>query len=218
MTTGLAPVVAAVTGGARQSMGWYRYQVDADTWTWSSGMYAIHGFEPGEIVPTTQVFLAHKHPDDRVRSEQMMEAVLTDGEPFCCRHRLIDAQQNQHVVVSIGSGSLNDAGQVTEVNGYLIDITNAAGWQTQDEVRLAVAETVAHRAVIEQAKGALMLANAMSADDAFAVLQWHSSHANVKLREVAYIVTGGLSKPFEAPETPNQRVARLLSGIASAGR
>ena len=32
---------------------------------WSDGMFAIHGYVRGEVVPTLDLILAHKHPEDR---------------------------------------------------------------------------------------------------------------------------------------------------------
>ncbi|WP_280293981.1 ANTAR domain-containing protein, partial [Nocardia abscessus] len=48
------------------------------------------------------------------------------------------------------------------------------------------------RAVIEQAKGALMLAYGVSAEQAFQVLRWRSQETNVKLRTVAQRVVAEL--------------------------
>lgn len=44
---------------------------------------------------------------------------------------------------------------------------------------------VSHRAIIDQAKGMLMLLYQVSADAAFAVLKWRSQQLNVKLSTVA---------------------------------
>ncbi len=45
--------------------------------------------------------------------------------------------------------------------------------------------------MIEQAKGALMAVFELTEVEAFALLKWHSQHANLKLRELAArIVTG----------------------------
>ena len=53
----------------------------------------------------------------------------------------------------------------------------------------------------------------LSAEDAFAVLRWHSSHANLKLRDVATLITKGMSAPLTPGETPNQRISRLLAAV-----
>jgi hypothetical protein len=50
----------------------------------------------------------------------------------------------------------------------------------------------------------------VDAVDASAVLRWHSSHANIKLRDVATFITQVISGPLTPEETPNQRISRLL--------
>lgn len=55
----------------------------------------------------------------------------------------------------------------------------------QDQLSEAVQEVSNHRAVIEQAKGMLMLLHDLNADAAFELLRWRSQDRNVKLRVLA---------------------------------
>lgn len=210
----LLPAVTAMSGGVQEPVGWFRYHVAGDTWTWSPGLFEIHGFAPDEIVPTSAVFVAHKHPDDRAHTDEALAAVLATGQPYCCRHRIIDARQQVRTVVTIGQGTLDEQGAVTDVHGYFVDITDAQQAATDTDIQVAVQASAATRADIEQAKGALMLVHGITAVDAFAVLQWHSQHANIKLRTVARMITDGISTPT-AGETPNQKISRLLGGMVA---
>ena len=106
-------------------------------------------------------------------------------------------------------------GVVRRVHGYFVDITNAARQATNAEIQEAVEKSAEGRADIEQAKGALMAVQGMSADDAFAVLRWHSSHANIKLRDIARLLTQGMSEPLTPGETANQRISRLLAAVVT---
>ena len=99
---------------------------------------------------------------------------------------------------------------MSSVHGYFVDITEAGRHATEAEIHDAVERSAATRAVIEQAKGALMVVQGVSAQDAFAVLRWHSSQANRKLRDIAMFLTEGMCYPLTAQETPTQRVSRLL--------
>ena len=45
------------------------------------------------------------------------------------------------------------------------------------------------------------------------MLRWHSSHANLKLRDVATLITQGMSDQLTPEETPNQRISRLLAAV-----
>ncbi|MEP6980614.1 MAG: PAS and ANTAR domain-containing protein [Nakamurella sp.] len=213
MDSRIEPVVAAMAGGEQEQLGWFEYDLATDGWTWSATLFQIHGFEPGEIVPSTAVFVSHKHPDDRVHTDEVLAAVLATGEPFCCRHRIITSRQEVRTVVTIGQGTLDDAGQVTKVTGYFVDITDAAMQVSRHAIQEAVASSAAARAQIEQAKGALMVVQGVSSDDAFAVLKWHSSHANIKIKDLAQMIVDSIQQSFAPGETANQRLSRLLSGV-----
>lgn len=210
----LLPAVTALSGGVGEPVGWFRYHVASDTWTWSPGLFQIHGFRPDEFVPTSAVFVAHKHPDDRSHTEEVLAEVLATGQPYCCRHRIIDARQQVRTVVTIGRGTLDPQGMVTDVHGYFVDITEAQRAATAADIEAAVEASAATRADIEQAKGALMVVHGITDVDAFAVLMWHSQHANIKLRVLARMITDGISTPTIG-ETPGQKVSRLLGGVVA---
>ncbi len=209
----LEPVVAAMAGGVREQVGWFEYHVLSDSWTWSPGLYEMHGFQPGEIVPTTDIFVAHKHPEDRAHTDEVLATVLATGQPFCCRHRIVTSRQEVRTVVTIGQGSLDDRGRVVEVRGYFVDITDASLQASKQEIQEAVEMSAASRADIEQAKGALMVVQGVSDRDAFEVLRWHASHANIKLREVARTIVHGMQSPLTQSETADQRMSRLLTAV-----
>lgn len=211
----LGSVITAMAGGSREPVGWFEYDVPSNVWTWSPDLFRIHGFEPGEIVPTTEVLLAHKHPEDRNHTDQVLDAVLATGQPFCCRHRIITTRQQERTVITIGQGVLDNQRHVVTVHGYFVDITDAARHASTQEIQDAVDKSAGTRADIEQAKGALMIVQGVSADDAFAILRWISSHANIKLRDIAQFITNGMQHPATPTETPNQRLGRLLGGLAS---
>lgn len=40
-------------------LGEYRYDLVREEWWWSPDMFALHGFAPGEVVPSTALALAH---------------------------------------------------------------------------------------------------------------------------------------------------------------
>ena len=50
--------------GAPQRIGWFRFYFDDDRWEWSPQVEKMHGYPPGSVTPTTEMVLAHKHPDD----------------------------------------------------------------------------------------------------------------------------------------------------------
>ena len=52
----------AILGGPPQKTGRFEYRYDNDTWTWSDTVARMHGYEPEEVTPTTDLVLSHKHP------------------------------------------------------------------------------------------------------------------------------------------------------------
>ncbi|WP_233213636.1 ANTAR domain-containing protein [Mycobacterium hubeiense] len=52
-------------------------------------------------------------------------------------------------------------------------------------VHVAIADFTAHRAIIEQAKGILMVVYSISCEQAFDILVWRSQETNTKLRRLA---------------------------------
>src|SRR5687768_10503265 len=85
-------------------LGYYTYFVGDDVWSWSDGMYELHGYEPRAMPATTDLMLKHKHPDDALRAFEVLESVTYDGLPFSCYHRIITADGEVRYVLSVGRG------------------------------------------------------------------------------------------------------------------
>ena len=69
--------------------------------------------------------------------------------------------------------------------GHVIDLTTLRLGATRGAANHAVNEAAKHRAVIEQAKGMLMLTYRIDADTAFEVLRRHSQTTNTKVHDLA---------------------------------
>ena len=87
------------------------------------------------------------------------------------------------VVVVIGERLHDNTGEVIGTQGFYIDVT-PTGDGREASIQ-AVAEIADNRAVIEQAKGALMYIYRIDADAAFDLLEWRSQVTNIKLRALA---------------------------------
>lgn len=190
--------------------GPFVYTVATGSWWWSDDLYRILGFEPGDVVPTTDLLLRHKHPDDVAVATALIHSAFSSGEPFALWHRVIDARTRTRTVVSVGRGVRDDAGELVEVHGYMVDVTGSTRGQTAREVDEAVRRSAETRAAIEQAKGILMVTAGLDADAAFALLKRSSQHANVKLRELAQRLVEGLAEGRESGLEAPEVVARVL--------
>ncbi|HET9648300.1 MAG TPA: ANTAR domain-containing protein [Microlunatus sp.] len=85
------------------------------------------------------------------------------------------------------AAGVNDrsAAGVVSLTGYVIDLTELRVHGAHAAADEAVQRSAAHRATIEQAKGALMLVYRLTPQAAFALLAWHSQRANRKLHLIA---------------------------------
>lgn len=175
----------ALSAGAPAPVGEFVYVVADARWWWSDRLYALYGFAPGEVVPSDDLMVRHLHPEDRAVVESALLDTLRDGQPFASLHRIRDAHGRERTVLTVGRGDLTPDGSVTEIRGYVVDLTLANRAAAQHEVDAAVAGVTVHRAAIEQAKGMLMALQGLSSEAAFGLLRDYSQRHNVKLRSLA---------------------------------
>jgi PAS domain S-box-containing protein len=180
--------------GKAQRVGSFRFLLDGQRWEWSDAVAQMHGYQRGQVTPTTELLLSHKHPDDHPRVARVLDRMITDAEPFSSRHRIIDTTGAIHQVVVVGDRLYDDTGEVIGTTGFYIDITDSYRSDVKDSVDEAVAELAQSRAVIEQAKGALMLVYGITADRAFDILTWRSQETNTRLRTIAEQLVTGFSE------------------------
>ncbi|WP_280276655.1 PAS and ANTAR domain-containing protein [Nocardia wallacei] len=165
------------------AVGRFRYWFGSRRWEWSAEVARMHGHPPG-TEPTTALLLSHKHPDDRDRLEAWITSV-EDGGAFSSRHRIIDAAGQVREVLVVSEPMTDERGAVIGTQGYYIDLSVAAAEYRKEVLDDVLPQLVDARAVIEQAKGALMLGYGINADQAFAVLRWRSQETNTNLRAIA---------------------------------
>lgn len=176
----LRDVDEVIGPGEPQRIGRFKFFLDGRRWEWSDSVARMHGYEPGTVVPTTELLLKHKHPDDRDRVAAVLTRVLR-GEPFSSRHRILDTAGRTHCVVVVGDVMRDQSGAVVGTTGFYIDVTESL----QSDIKTALSDAAASRAQIEQAKGVLMAVYGISAERAFDILVWRSQETNIKVRDVA---------------------------------
>jgi hypothetical protein len=206
-------VTTVITG----PYGPFRYNVATNTWWWSDDLFRILGFEPGDIVPTTDLLFRHKHPEDAAVATAIILNAFTSGEPFALWHRVIDARQRTRTVVSVGDGVRDEAGVLLEVRGYMVDVTGSKRSQTARDIDEAVRRSAESRGTIEQAKGVLMATLAIDADKAFTLLKRASQNSNVKLRELAQLLLTTLEEMRLAGLDARKAVEQVLGPDLAAG-
>jgi hypothetical protein len=162
--------------------GAYRVDVATQRWWWSDETYRIHGFEPGDVVPTTALVLAHQHPQDRVRRVLDVPALPGDG-PFGSVHRILDARGDERLVCVVGEVRSGDHGP--EITGTVADLTTSVSRRAAQQADAEIRTAARSRRDIEQAKAVISLVLDVDDDDAFAVLREYSNRSNVAVRELS---------------------------------
>lgn len=205
-----------LAGGARPPVG--RYQLDLATgeWAWSDEVFAMHGFRPGDIVPTTSLMLSHKHPDDRDRVDGVLRRAAETGLPFSSVHRILDAAGKTRTLAVTGQGRRDPAtGQVTELFGYFIDVTEVQRDAVEREATVSIRASSERRSVIEQAKGVLMVVYGIDEDGAFGLLREASNQANIAVRDIAYSLVHLFSGPDVTQFPTREAIDRFLAEPAA---
>ncbi|MEU0541275.1 PAS and ANTAR domain-containing protein [Nocardia sp. NPDC005978] len=195
-----SPEVSRLRTGAMT--GSFRFWFASQRWEWSPELYRMHGYAPGEVEPTTELLLAHKHPEDRELVAASIARSIEQGLPFSSRHRFLDTTGQQHTVMVVSDHIFGDAGVSVGTSGFYIDLSETLASAERVAVDERLPELVEARAVIEQAKGVLMRMYRISAEQAFSVLAWRSQEANVKLRVLAeQLILELPDVPAESPVT-----------------
>jgi anti-anti-sigma factor len=210
----LLEAVAAISGSTVERVGRFSYDAPSDSWTWSDEIYAMHGFGPREVVPTTALMLAHQHPNDRATTVADVLATLQTGLPFASRHRIVDSRQTERLIISVGQAEFDGADQIRRISGFMVDITGSFRRDLAESTHAAVEAAGASRAAIDQAKGALMLVYGMDDDTAFNLLRWYSQRSNVKLRDLADTLVSAAAQGMPMSGDTRRRLDEVFFGLA----
>jgi hypothetical protein len=178
-------VRSAHVGAVKMNVGGFRFWFVGPRWEWSDEVARMHGYEPGSVVPTTELLLPHKHPDDRAHVQDLLDHALHSGGSFSGRHRFIDTAGNVHDAIVVADRMSDETGAVVGTAGYYIDLTDTFDETRKEALDEVLPDLFETRAVIEQAKGVLMGVYRITADQAFSVLRWRSQDTNTKLRALA---------------------------------
>jgi hypothetical protein len=196
-------------------VGSFSYDAGQDRWTWSTEVFGIHGFEPHDVVPTTELIRFHAHPDDRQEVAEALAGAMAAPGSFTLTFRLVDTQGATRRVLMLGQGSEGGEGSV-RLRGQLVDLTPLQEEIINDDLSPMVDDFRAHRAVIEQAKGIVIQLFAVDADEAFDRLRACSQTANIKVRDLAQYLVVAAAQDRTPGKTGNTLgLAEILEVLAA---
>ena len=189
-------------GAQRDGIGQFFADPVSGWWSWSDAAYEIFGYPAGSVTPSWSLIISHIPAEDRAVAQAAYDLASTRVGPFSWSHRIQVGDATRSILM-LGETSASDGGdsaaalQSSErsdhhrgvadlcLAGYVIDLTVLRVEGARGAANDAVQSSARHRAVIEQAKGVLMLTFGLNADAAFALLVWHSQRSNRKVHAIA---------------------------------
>jgi len=98
---------------------------------WSDEMYRIWGYEPGEVVPTLELFHAGIHPDDFPRFQAASDRGLTSGKAEQVEFRVIQPSGAVRRVSMSSMLLFDDQGNPRRAMGTALDMTERESLEEQ---------------------------------------------------------------------------------------
>jgi hypothetical protein len=201
-------LVADFRGRLDDHVGRFLGRPQADRWVGDRQLGAILGYpiggggcSTGEVAWSLQTLLQQVLDAERELAADAFQAALEHGHPvvLSCRLRPVDDTVRTVVItadmmeaepIGLSMADLVDTDELAAaagpwMAGQLIDLTAARTRAARAAADHAVTTARRDQAVIEQAKGILMMAHRIDAEAAFRLLSRHSQDTNTKLQDLA---------------------------------
>lgn len=191
-------------GGVARS---FAYTVRDQKWCWSAllrELLRIDDVGPGGAGQGVVDVVA----EDLAAARSVFQDAIEHTGSFSFTLRLREAPERMRRVVVAAHSICQDAA-VTEVSGFLVDITETL----HESERYAVEASSVHRASIEQAKGAVMFSFGIPEDAAFEVLRGVSNRHNTKLSLIAERIVARLHDPVFFRDDPVRCLLNILKTL-----
>lgn len=121
-------------------LGHWSWDVKSGQLFWSDEIYRIFGYQPGEIAPTHEKFIATLHPDDVARIIRSEEEAFAEGRPYSIDHRIIRLDGSQAWVHEEAVAVTDEHGQPIRLTGTVQDITERKRLEQQLADKIEQAE------------------------------------------------------------------------------
>ncbi len=116
----------------------------------------LFGFDPEQATPSFEAFRERIHPEDRVRADEILERSIREGKDFELVVRVVLPDGTLKYIHSVGHPLFNASGDVVEVIGTNMDVTE----RKRAEEALRASEQVARGQVEALAQSLDVLATA----------------------------------------------------------
>ncbi|MBR1212810.1 PAS domain S-box protein [Bradyrhizobium sp. JYMT SZCCT0180] len=111
---------------------------------WSEGLYRIWGFDPSRGMPSREACFQRIHPDDRDRVRQVVDEAVKQKQDYTIEYRIVLPDGTLKHLRSICHPSYSPAGDLVEVVGTALDVTERKRAQEEHERLRQLEADLAH--------------------------------------------------------------------------
>ncbi|CCE06812.1 putative Histidine kinase [Bradyrhizobium sp. STM 3843] len=111
---------------------------------WSEQLYRIWGFDPEDEIPSRDAWWQRVHPDDRDNARQELQNALREKHDFAMEYRIVLPDGTLKHLRTIGHPSYTAAGDLVEVVGTTLDVTERKRAQAEHQRLRELEADLAH--------------------------------------------------------------------------
>jgi len=119
-------------------VGLWDWNVETGELTWSDEHFRMEGYEPGEIVPTYDIWSERVHPDDRSATEAKIREAMESGCEYLNEYRVSHPNGEVRWLSARGRFLFDEDGRPVRMLGAMVDTTQRR--REEEWQRLLVAE------------------------------------------------------------------------------
>jgi diguanylate cyclase (GGDEF)-like protein/PAS domain S-box-containing protein len=130
-------------------MGSWEWNVASNRVSWSRELFRIYGLRPVEAV-SFEEFLQQCHPEDRPRTQAVVEACLRTRQPFYHEERILHPDGGIRTLASRGEVLLDNHDQVSRMIGACQDVTERKRREQMDAGQREILAGIAAQAPLRE--------------------------------------------------------------------
>jgi diguanylate cyclase (GGDEF)-like protein/PAS domain S-box-containing protein len=105
-------------------VGHWRWHLPTGELQWTDETYAIFGYQPGEVVPSFELFADMIHPEDRERVQAAVRHAIEHDAPYMVEMRFTRRDGQQRLGRATGRVQRDAAGHPAVMSGAMQDVTS----------------------------------------------------------------------------------------------
>src|SRR5205823_10522340 len=90
---------------------------------WSQELYRMYGFDPARGLPSFEAVIQGIHPEDRARALEILERAIRERTDIECFFRAVLPDGTLKYIHSVGRLVFNTPGDLVEIVGTNMDVT-----------------------------------------------------------------------------------------------